>query len=208
MGMHVGSKYVPSHIPTCANFYVLDIDERETVQIMQRVCTRLLNSGLSTFFLYPVRSNTNYCVLGTVVKRRDIRINYTNFGTAIKEKLGIDLRGWPESIPFQSPTSINDHTALLKLRDALKDGSCHWFRMSPRQREDYSAHLAARRKKGEVIGKPRKKRSDAGVQCKGKENGRPRKRARGSGSSAQALKSSEFVDTFDEEDRNTSEDDA
>ncbi|KAG2738598.1 hypothetical protein P692DRAFT_201695481, partial [Suillus brevipes Sb2] len=95
--------------------------------------------------------------------RRDIRINYTNFGTAIKEKLGIDLKGWPEGIPFQSPTSINDHNALLKLRNALKDGSCHWFRMTPRQREEHSAQLAARRKRGETVGKPRKKRSDAGV---------------------------------------------
>ncbi|KAJ8585395.1 hypothetical protein M405DRAFT_721029, partial [Rhizopogon salebrosus TDB-379] len=116
------------------------------VQIMQRVCTWLLNSGLRT-----------------IVKRRDIRINYTNFGSVFKDKLGIDLRGWPEDVPFQSPTSINDHNALRKLRNALKDGSCHWFRMSPRQREQYSALLAARCKKGEVIGKPRKKRSDAGV---------------------------------------------
>jgi hypothetical protein len=35
--------------------------------------------------------------------------------------------------------------------------------MSPRQLEDYSAHLTARRKNGEVIGKLCKKRSDAGV---------------------------------------------
>jgi hypothetical protein len=122
-----------------------------------------------------------------------------------KDKLGIDLRGWPEDVPFQSPTSINDHNALRKLRNALKDGSCHWFRMSPRQREEYSALLTARRKKGEVIGKPRKKRSDAGVPRKRKavENRRLRKRARGS--SAQAPKSAEWVDTSEEED--ISEDD-
>ncbi|KAG2111897.1 uncharacterized protein F5147DRAFT_771466 [Suillus discolor] len=168
-----------------------DIDERETVQIMQRVCTRLLNSGLRT-----------------IIKRQDVRINYTNFGTAIKEKLGIDLKGWPEGIPFQSPTSLNDHNALLKLHNALKDGSCHWFHMSPRQREEYSTQLAMRRKRGETIGKPRKKRSDAGVaqKCNGMENGRPRKRAQGSGLSVQPPKSAEFVVTSDEED--ISEDEA
>ncbi|KAG2135771.1 hypothetical protein DEU56DRAFT_737506 [Suillus clintonianus] len=167
-----------------------NIDERETVQNMQRVCTRLLNSGLRT-----------------VAKRRDIRINYANFDVAIKEKLGIDIRGWPEGVPFQSPTSLNDLNALLKIRDALKDGSCRWFRLSPRQREEYSAQLAARRKKGEVVGKPRKKRADAGVQRKrkGKENAPPRKRARGSGSSTQAPKSTEYVETTDED--NTSGDD-
>ncbi|KAG1905551.1 uncharacterized protein F5891DRAFT_934297, partial [Suillus fuscotomentosus] len=95
-------------------------------------------------------------------------INYTNFNIAMKDKLAIDLKGWPEGVLFQSPTSINDLKALLKVRDALKDGSCHWFRMSPRQREEYAAELAARRKKGEVIGKPRKKRADAGVPCKRK----------------------------------------
>ncbi|KAG1894290.1 uncharacterized protein F5891DRAFT_985172 [Suillus fuscotomentosus] len=168
-----------------------DIDERETVQIMQRVCTRLLNSGLRT-----------------IIKRREVRINYANFGTTIKEKLGIDLKGWPEGIPFQSPTSLNDLNALLKLRNALKDGSCHWFCMSPRQREEYSTQLTARRKRGETIGKPHKKRSDAGLARKrnGKENGRPRKHARGSGSSVQPPKSAEFVVTSDEED--TSDDEA
>ncbi|KAG0693901.1 hypothetical protein DFH29DRAFT_765374, partial [Suillus ampliporus] len=95
--------------------------------------------------------------------RHDIRINYANFSIAIKEKLGVDIRGWPEDIPFQSPTSINDHNALLKLRNGLKNGSCHWFRMSPCQWEEYSAHLAVHRKKGEVVGKARKKCSDTGV---------------------------------------------
>ncbi|KIK35335.1 hypothetical protein CY34DRAFT_26630 [Suillus luteus UH-Slu-Lm8-n1] len=90
------------------------IDEHKTVQIMQYVCTYLLNSGLRT-----------------IVKRCDIRINYTNFGTAIKEKLGIDLKSWPEGISFQSPTSINDHNTLLKLCNALKNNSCHWFCMTP-----------------------------------------------------------------------------
>ncbi|KIK37446.1 hypothetical protein CY34DRAFT_15695 [Suillus luteus UH-Slu-Lm8-n1] len=122
------------------------LDERETVQNMQRVCTQLLNSGLKT-----------------VAKRRDICINYASFDTAIKEKLGIDLWGWPEGIPFQSPTSLNDPNSLLKVHCALKDGSCHWFRMSPRQCEEYNALLDACRKKGEVVTKPRKKRSDAGV---------------------------------------------
>ncbi|KAG1903494.1 uncharacterized protein F5891DRAFT_946951 [Suillus fuscotomentosus] len=167
------------------------LDERETVQNMQCVCTRLLNSGLRT-----------------IVKRRDIHINYTNFDTAIKEKLGINLRGWPEDMAFQSPTSINDLNALLKLRNSLKDSSCRWFHMSPHQREEYNLQLTACRKKGEVIGKPWKKCSDAGVprKCKGKENKCQSKRVRGSGSSVQAPKSAEFVDSSDEE--YTSEDEA
>ncbi|KAG2090114.1 uncharacterized protein F5147DRAFT_780422 [Suillus discolor] len=143
-----------------------NIDECETVQNMQRVCTRLLNSGLRT-----------------LAKRRDIRINYTNFDTAIKEKLSIDIKGWPEGVVFQSPTSVNDLPALLKLRGALKDGSCHWFRMTPHQRDEFHALLDACHKRGE----------------KGKENAPPRKRARAPGSSAQAPKSAEFIDSSEEE---------
>ncbi|KAG1720457.1 uncharacterized protein EDB91DRAFT_1088833 [Suillus paluster] len=166
------------------------INERETVQNMQHICTRLLNSGLRT-----------------LIKRCDIRINYTNFNTAIKEKLGIDLRGWPEDVLFQSPTSINDLNTLRKLRDVLREGSCHWFHMTPRQRDEFVIGLAARHKRGEVIGKPRKKRSDAGVarKQKGKENGHPTKRVQASRTSAQAPKSSEFVDTSEEEDTSEGE---
>ncbi|KAG1787592.1 uncharacterized protein HD556DRAFT_1312631 [Suillus plorans] len=140
--------------------------------------------------------------------QRDIHINYTNFDTAIKEKLGIDPRGWPEDMAFQSPTSINDLNALLKLRNSLKDGSCRWFRMSPCQREEYNMQLTACHKKGEVVGKPQKKCSDAGVphKRKGKENRRQSKRVRGSGLSMQAPKSAEFVDSSDKE--YTSEDEA
>ncbi|KAG1818069.1 uncharacterized protein BJ212DRAFT_1298919 [Suillus subaureus] len=77
----------------------------------------------------------------TLAKRHDIHINYMNFDIAMKEKLGIDLKGWPEGLPFQSSTSINNLDAILKLHDTLKDGSCHWFHMSPCQWEEYSTQL-------------------------------------------------------------------
>ncbi|KAG1721162.1 hypothetical protein EDD22DRAFT_790872 [Suillus occidentalis] len=138
-----------------------DLDKRETVQNMQHVYMRLLNSGLRT-----------------IAKQRDVHINYTNFNTAMKENLAIDLKGRPEGVPFQSPTSMNGLKALLKVHDTLKDGSCRWSHMSPHQWEEYAAKLAACRKKGEVIGKLHKKRADAGVprKHKGKENVPLRKR--------------------------------
>lgn len=72
----------------------LDLDKCETVQNMQRVCTRLLNSGLSTLFcsVTPQQLLTT-AILGTIAKRHNIRINYTNFDIAMKEKLAIDLKG-------------------------------------------------------------------------------------------------------------------
>ncbi|KAG1827351.1 uncharacterized protein BJ212DRAFT_1311719 [Suillus subaureus] len=128
--------------------------------------------------------------LGTIAKRRDVQINYANFNIAIKERLGINVRGWPEGIPFQSLTSLNDLSALQKIHDALKDGSAHC-------------------KKGEVIGKPHKKHGDAGVPCKckgnGKENTCLRKQVQALGSSMQAPKSAEFVETTDKDDTSEEE---
>ncbi|KAG1861620.1 hypothetical protein F4604DRAFT_1683974 [Suillus subluteus] len=167
-----------------------NINEQEMVQNMQCVCTCLLNSGLRT-----------------IAKKCDIRINYANFNIAIKEKLGINIRGWPEDVPFPSPTSLNDLSALQKICDALKDGSCHRFRMSPHQQDEYGARLTACQKKGKVVGKLHKKHADVGIPHKGKgmENTHLRKQAQASGSSTQALKSTELVETADEDDTSKEE---
>jgi hypothetical protein len=125
------------------------------------------------FISYPTETDTDFYCLGTIAKRRDIHINYANFETAIKEKLSINIKGWPEGVAFQSPTSMNDLRALLKLRGALKDGSCHWFCMTPHQRDKFHALLDACRKRGENVGKPCKKCANAGVPRKWKGNEMP-----------------------------------
>ncbi|KAI6018737.1 hypothetical protein BKA83DRAFT_4027151, partial [Pisolithus microcarpus] len=110
----------------------------------RRLCARILNSGLR------------------VVAKKKIQINFINFEVAIKEKYGIDLRGWPEGVPFQSPRAITSAEHLRTLRDALKAGTCHWAYMSRQQRLEYQDRLKEQRSAGEVVGKPRKKRSDMG----------------------------------------------
>ncbi|KAG1794510.1 uncharacterized protein BJ212DRAFT_1412676 [Suillus subaureus] len=123
---------------------------------------------------------------GTMAKRHNVQINYANFNIAIKEKLGIN-----------SPTSLNDLSALWKICDALKDGSCH------------CSQLTVHHKKGEVIGKPHKKCGDTGVphKCKGngKENTCLRKQVQALGLSTQAPKSAEFVEMTDEDDTSKEE---
>ncbi|KAG1883695.1 hypothetical protein F4604DRAFT_1677435 [Suillus subluteus] len=145
------------------------------------------------------------CMIGTIAQRCDIRINYANFNTMIKEKLLIYIKGWPEGIAFQSPTSVNDLHALLKLQGALKDGSCHWFCMTPHQCDEFHALLDARCKRGEKVGKPRKKCADARMphKWKGKENAPPRKWVQAPGSSAQAPKSTKFIDLSKEEEESS-----
>ncbi|KAI6022454.1 hypothetical protein BKA83DRAFT_100747 [Pisolithus microcarpus] len=143
---------------------------------MQRMCARILNSGLRT----------------CVVAKKKIRINFINFEVAIKARYGIDLLGWPEGVPFQSPRAITNAEHLRTLRDALKAGTCRWAYMSRQQCVQYQDQLKERRSAGELVGKPRKKRSDAGR--------KRRRTALGKG-----LKSAATIDSSSGE--NSSEDD-
>ncbi|KAI5991916.1 hypothetical protein EDD15DRAFT_2168808 [Pisolithus albus] len=145
-----------------------NIEERNSVEGMQRMCARILNSGLR------------------VVAKKKIRINFINFEVAIKAKHGIDLLGWPESVPFQSPRAITNVEHLRTLRDALKAGTCRWAYMSRQQCEQHRDQLKERRSAGEVVGKPRKKHSDAGR--------KRRRTAPGKG-----LKSAVYIDSSSEE---------
>ncbi|KAI5987810.1 hypothetical protein EDD15DRAFT_2142218, partial [Pisolithus albus] len=122
------------------------MEERNSVEGMQRMCARILNSGLHA----------------CVVAKKKIRINFVNFEVAIKEKHGIDLLGWPEGMPFQSPHAIMNAEHLRSLHDALKAGTCRWAYMSRQQRLEYQDRLKERRTAGEVVGKAHKKRSDVG----------------------------------------------
>ncbi|KAI5983703.1 hypothetical protein EDD15DRAFT_2178571 [Pisolithus albus] len=118
--------------------------ETSCMEGMQRMCARILNSGLC------------------VVAKKKIRINFINFEVAIKARYGIDLLGWPEGVPFQSPHTITNAEHLRTLRDALKAGTCRWAYMSRQQCVQYQDQLKERRSTGELVGKPHKKRSDAG----------------------------------------------
>lgn len=119
-----------------------NIEERNSVEGMQRMCARILNSG--------------------VVAKKKMRINFVNFEVAIKEKYGIELLGRPESVPFQSPHTTTNAEHLCTLRDMLKAGTCHWVYMSMQQRMQHADRLKERQIAGEAVGKPRKKSSDAG----------------------------------------------
>ncbi|KIK11360.1 hypothetical protein PISMIDRAFT_19579 [Pisolithus microcarpus 441] len=153
-----------------------NIEEHNSVEGMQRLCAHILNSGLR------------------VVAKKKIRINFINFEVAIKEKYGIDLLGWPEGVPFQSPHAITSAEHLRTLRDALKAGTCHWAYMSRQQRLEYQDRLKERRSAGEVVGNPRKKRSDVGR--------KRRRTGRGKGP-----KSIAFIDSSSEDSSSTCKED-
>ncbi|KAI6144563.1 hypothetical protein BKA82DRAFT_4394802 [Pisolithus tinctorius] len=102
-----------------------NIEERNSVEGMQRMCARILNSGLHEYSFY-------------LLTAPDMRV-YT--GVAIKEKYGIELLGWPESVPFQSPHATTNAEHLRTLCDALKAGTCHWAYMSTQQRMQHADRL-------------------------------------------------------------------
>ncbi|KIM55231.1 hypothetical protein SCLCIDRAFT_30483 [Scleroderma citrinum Foug A] len=101
-----------------------NIEECNSVEGMQWMCAHILNSSLC------------------VVAKKKIQINFTNFEVAIKEKYGIDLLGWPEGMPFQSPHAITNVKNLQTLHDALKEGMCRWAYMTRQQHVQHQEQLA------------------------------------------------------------------
>jgi len=91
------------------------------VENMQRQSKRLLESGFNA-----ITEGHNICMV------------YTNFETSIKEKHGIDIKGWPESVPFTSPYKIGTVDEIRSLRDALRNGTCHWVKLTPRQCQEHT----------------------------------------------------------------------
>jgi hypothetical protein len=144
-------------------------------------------------------------------------MNYANYEKAIVLLHGVKVVGWPLE-EFVSPSDITNTTDMRKLRDAWKTGACKWVRLTQTELDAHSASIEVREKNGEVVGKPRKKRSDAGVirgkrKRDDKENagtnaGTKSKRSkagRRATKKAQKTKtkkslSAEFIDSSDEED--------
>ncbi|KAH7923676.1 hypothetical protein BV22DRAFT_1014944 [Leucogyrophana mollusca] len=143
-----------------------NIAERDSLLNVRRTCVRLIKSGLK----------------GITGRKTTPVMNYDNYEIAIMKNMGIKLVGWPIDVPFMSPSKICTVTEIRKLRDALKDGSCHWVTMSAAEVEQHTKNIAARRAAGETVGKPRAPRGDRGKKrgprAGGKENKRPSKRAK------------------------------
>jgi hypothetical protein len=121
---------------------------------------------------------------GTATNVKKLKMNYTNYETAIVQQYSVRLVGWPKSIKFVNPSQIGTVLEICTLRDDLRSGVCHWVKLTKSQLAAHIANLEERREQGETIGKQRKKRSDAGTSRKrrqpsdNQENERPSKRAK------------------------------
>src|ERR1700722_5299006 len=95
-------------------------------------------------------------------------MNYDNYDMAIVERYKVKLTGWTHE-KFANPSHIGTMAGICKLRDALRSGTCHWVRLDAEQIQAHSYALQERRRNGEIIGCPRRQRSDKGKVRKRKD---------------------------------------
>ncbi|KAI5987293.1 hypothetical protein EDD15DRAFT_2173877, partial [Pisolithus albus] len=176
-----------------------NLEERDSLANMRKQVTALISNRLTY-----------------ATGKRHAMMNYSNYNTAIVETYGVKLLGWPTGVPFVNPSSIGTVSEIRKLRNSLKSGECRWKKLSKAKCNAFSSELEARRASGEVVKKPRKKRSDAGVPRKRKnvlggnpsKEGPSSKRARrDTGRKRVVPKSTEFVRDIDDDQEDGSEED-
>ncbi|KAG0695697.1 hypothetical protein DFH29DRAFT_806240, partial [Suillus ampliporus] len=124
-----------------------NIIERDSLENMQSQVAKYILNGLRR------------CQM---TNKSNVTMNYPNYAKAIVITYGVMLDGWPTDIPFTSPWNIHTVSEMRTLCDALKTGRCAWQKMSAAEVDKYKANIDKRQAAGEVVGKPRKKRSDAG----------------------------------------------
>ena len=109
------------------------------------------------------------------------------------------------AVSFAKPSSIGSIVDACMLYDALKSGECHWIKLTTRKIDDHYGELENHEAEGEMIGKPRKKHSDAGKKQKGHssdniENEQPTKKTRCTTKSAKTAKRPIHAASDDDED--------
>ncbi|KAH7904945.1 hypothetical protein BJ138DRAFT_1234068 [Hygrophoropsis aurantiaca] len=172
--------------------------ERDSLLNVRRACIRFIKSGLNAL----------------IGKNKGISMNYENYEKNIMQKYRVQLIGWPTDIPFVSPSKINTITEARKLRDALKDGTCHWAPMSAKEVEAHTKSIETRLAEGVKVGKPRAPRADKGRARgkragRGKENSQPSKRAKAISSQPKrnAPTSAATVEDSEEDEESENDDD-
>jgi hypothetical protein len=97
----------------------------------------------------------------TVSQTKTAVMNYANYETQVVQKLGSKLVGWTFD-QIVSPFEIHRIDDVRTLVEALRSGQCHWERMTRLAITQHARAMEEREKTGEIIGKKRKQRSDAG----------------------------------------------
>ncbi|KAF8833760.1 hypothetical protein BDN67DRAFT_916317 [Paxillus ammoniavirescens] len=108
---------------------------------MQRDCMQLINSSFRQ-------------LVGTKTQ-----LNFSNFKSIIKLKHDINKKGWPEGVPFTSPYNVGNIELIRTLWDTLKKGDCYFYKMTPREHQEFEKELEVCHNAGEVTSAPHKKQA-------------------------------------------------
>ncbi|KAF8637028.1 hypothetical protein AX17_003097 [Amanita inopinata Kibby_2008] len=128
-----------------ARAYDPTLPKVDTFRSMRMECTALINDGLRK-----------------LCKLDNINMNYVNYDKAIVQKYRVKLVGWPQTIPFTTPSNLSSVDHVRTLRHMLKTNACQWTQLSEREVEEHMENIIQRELAGEVVSRKRKQRSDKG----------------------------------------------
>jgi hypothetical protein len=93
-------------------------------------------------------------------------MDYIYYRESIVLKYGIELIGWPLE-RFINPSDLSSSLPILtQVRDALKNGTCKWVKLSLADRKARKAAWDAFVAAGKVVERARAPRCDTGQKCK------------------------------------------
>ncbi|KAJ8093373.1 hypothetical protein PM082_020230 [Marasmius tenuissimus] len=120
---------------------------KDRVEALKKECTQLILDSLNEACL-----------------TKELGMQYKRFDTLITANYQVVCEGWPKGLTFQGPSDFGgNQDNLITLRDAWRDGTATFRRLSD---DEFVAWKAARAKgleEGTIVPKVRQKRSDAGM---------------------------------------------
>ncbi|KAF8514581.1 hypothetical protein BU17DRAFT_52486, partial [Hysterangium stoloniferum] len=140
-----------------------NIVECDTIGKFRIQSTGIIRAGLHMALHVSDMAYTHFCFTsGNITNIKRIEMNYTNYETTIVQAHGVKLVGFPLN-QFVNPSEVTNITDMRQLCNALRSDECKWIQLSQPELDIHAEGCKAHHKDGEVVGKPRKKRCDAGV---------------------------------------------
>jgi hypothetical protein len=90
-------------------------------------------------------------------------MQYVHYEEEIVLKRGVKLVGWTYDNIANPSTLSSAVQPLRNLRDAIKQGQCHFVRLSPQEVNKLKAAYQEKVRQGQVVPRQRKPRKDKGV---------------------------------------------
>ncbi|KAJ7159181.1 hypothetical protein C8R43DRAFT_1124401 [Mycena crocata] len=155
----------PADVATLFELWALNqargISGHQTLRDIQQECTAMITSGLQR-----------------ILDITKVAMNYENYINALVLGKGVGLVGWPAGVAFKRMSKQSAIGPLRKLRDVLKDGTCHWKVLSEKEKRRLTAQFKEMVEEGEVVVKEKKSKK-AGKKVKDAGAKRAEKRKRG-----------------------------